>query len=89
MFAVQSECLSETQKTREDIDKLEDNKLRVDFRKTRMDYVTSLLNEFNSLDPSALDTIFEYKQSDEKEQMDEFWDEKRRKQSPWLRKEYE
>ena len=38
-----------------------------------MDFVTDLLTEFNDLDPSALDTIFEYKAEDVKQQMADFW----------------
>jgi hypothetical protein len=41
-----------------------------------MDFVTGLLNEFNELDPPALDTIFEYKAEDEKMRMAEFWGER-------------
>ena len=46
--------------------KLNEDLLRVNFRKDRMDFVTDLLTEFNDLDPSALDTIFEYKAEDVK-----------------------
>lgn len=41
-----------------------------------MDFVAELLNEFNDLDPSALDTIFEYKADDLKMQQNEFWKER-------------
>jgi hypothetical protein len=31
------------------------------------------LKEFDNLDPSALDTIFEYKVDEAKEEMDDLW----------------
>lgn len=53
--------------TEKHIEKLNEDLERVNFRKDRMDFVTGLLNEFNDLDPSALDTIFEYKAEDVKQ----------------------
>lgn len=66
--------------TAKHIKKMEEDLQRVNFRKDRMDYVTELLREFDDLDPSALDTIFEYKSGDAKEQLDEFWKERREKE---------
>ena len=47
-----------------DFEKLEDDLERVNFRKKRLEFVTELLQEFDNLDPSALDIIFEYKVDD-------------------------
>ena len=46
-----------------------------------MDFVTDMLREFDNLDPSALDTIFEYKSEDAKEQMQDFWRDKLEKEA--------
>jgi hypothetical protein len=48
------------------LEKLNEDLLRVNFRKERNDFVTDLLIEFDDLDPPALDTIFEYKAEDVK-----------------------
>lgn len=52
---------------------------RLTFKKERMDFVSDMIKEFDNLDPSALDTIFEYKSEDAKQQLDDFWQEKKAK----------
>jgi len=67
LFALESDCLREKSLTSKHLEKLDEDLMRVNFRKERMDFVTNLLREFDDLDPSALDTIFEYKSEDLKE----------------------
>ena len=55
--------------TMKDFTKLTDDLERVNFRKRRMEFVTQTLQEFDNMDPSALDIIFEYQSEDLKEQM--------------------
>jgi len=65
--------MREREWTEKSIQKFSADLQRVNFRNDRMEFVTGLLNEFNELDPPALDTIFEYKAEDEKMRMAEFW----------------
>lgn len=67
--------------TAKHLEKLNEDLMRVNFRKERMDFVTDMLREFDILDPQALDTIFEYKSEDAKEQMQDFWRDKLEKEA--------
>lgn len=67
LHALEFECLREKNMTAKHLEKLNEDLMRVNFRKERMDFVTDMLREFDILDPSALDTIFEYKSEDAKE----------------------
>lgn len=61
------------------VSKLELELSRMEFRKERQEFVSDMIKEFDNLDPSALDTIFEYKSEDQKQQLDDFWQEKKDK----------
>lgn len=66
---MENECEREKKITEKDFQKFENDLERVNFRKRRMDFVTQMLQEFDNLDPSALDIIFEYQSEDVKDQM--------------------
>ncbi len=60
LFELELQCEREKKQTQKDFESLDDALERVNFRKRRMDFVTQILQEFDNLDPSALDIIFEY-----------------------------
>jgi hypothetical protein len=71
LYELENDCEREKKITLKDLSKLDDDLERVNFRKRRMEFVTQMLQEFDNLDPSALDIIFEYQSEDVKDQMAE------------------
>ena len=50
---------------------------RIDYKHDRNNFILEILKEFDNLDPSALDTIFEYKSEDAKNWKDDFREERK------------
>ncbi len=53
-----------------------------------MDFIVETLAEFDNLHPSALDTVFEYKQEDQQDQIDSFWQDKDETEKKGITNEY-
>lgn len=80
LHELQDKCLRENKLTMKSLDKFEQALKRMDFKMERGEFVMETLKEFDNLDPLALDTVFEYKAEDLKQQFEDFWQERNQKQ---------
>ena len=62
--SLNAKCEEASRQTKRTLRKLDDSLIKEEFYQERQEFVSTTLQEFDNLDPSSLDVIFEYKCDD-------------------------